>query len=187
MIYIIFYAHKTAHQFVVNSTWYAYIRFFFKGTLQFQIVKPTCAVISLIMLGLDKYDNTVYQVFLQTIYNVSFTWALYVLWYSPITLIITIIITIMVTIIIALIIALITQPSLFTNHDCLQFLFHVRLFYVATRTHLAAIHPLKKFFAVKTGNKPNKLFFNFLLITLFLITFIITLDNPDNSRDDISI
>ncbi len=81
-----------------------FLRLCKQGTLQFQICKPLCALISLIMLGIDHYEDKGYQTFLNTVYNISFTWALYVL----------------------------------------------LLFYLATRSHLASVHPVKKFFAVKS-------------------------------------
>ena len=46
-------------------------------TLQFVVVKPVFAVASLIMLGFGYYDDWRYQVFLLTIYNISYTLALY--------------------------------------------------------------------------------------------------------------
>jgi hypothetical protein len=46
-------------------------------TLQFVIMKPVFAVFSLIMLGLDQYDQPWYQTVLFIVYNVSYTLALY--------------------------------------------------------------------------------------------------------------
>jgi hypothetical protein len=48
-----------------------------KGCLQFVVVKPIFAVMSLIMYGLDKFDEPWYQFLLQSVYNISYTVALY--------------------------------------------------------------------------------------------------------------
>ena len=51
-----------------------------QAVIQFVITKPTMAVVSLVMLLLDMYDSFAYQLLLATIYNVSFTYALYYLY-----------------------------------------------------------------------------------------------------------
>jgi len=56
-----------------------FLRFCKQGTLQFVIIKPVMAFISLIMVSRDLYDNSAYQWFLLTIYNISYTLALYAL------------------------------------------------------------------------------------------------------------
>ena len=48
-----------------------------KGCLQFVVVKPIFAIMSLIMYGLDRFDEPWYQFLLQSVYNVSYTVALY--------------------------------------------------------------------------------------------------------------
>lgn len=57
-----------------------FLRFCKQGTLQFVIVKPVTAILSLIMLAAGKYDDIVYQWFLFIVYNISYSWALYVLY-----------------------------------------------------------------------------------------------------------
>jgi len=56
-----------------------FLRFCKQGTLQFVITKPVMALISLVMLSQDLYEDETYQVFLLTIYNISYTVALYAL------------------------------------------------------------------------------------------------------------
>ena len=46
-------------------------------TLQFVIMKPVFAIFSLIMLGLNQYDQPWYQWLLLIVYNISYTLALY--------------------------------------------------------------------------------------------------------------
>ena len=48
-----------------------------KGCLQFVVIKPIFAIMSLIMYGLDRFDEPWYQFLLQSVYNVSYTVALY--------------------------------------------------------------------------------------------------------------
>lgn len=48
-----------------------------KGCLQFVVIKPIFAVMSLIMYGMDKFDEQWYQFLLQSVYNISYTVALY--------------------------------------------------------------------------------------------------------------
>jgi hypothetical protein len=48
-----------------------------QGTLQFVIMKPTFAFISLVLLAVDKYEDKNYQILLLCVYNVSYTLALY--------------------------------------------------------------------------------------------------------------
>jgi len=50
-----------------------------RWTLQFVFVKPLMAILSLIMLALGKYKSTEYTWFLNIVYNVSYTMALYYL------------------------------------------------------------------------------------------------------------
>ena len=50
-----------------------------KGCLQFVFLKPLFAVISLIFMAFDMYDSTLYQAILLTVYNISYTIALYYL------------------------------------------------------------------------------------------------------------
>ena len=50
-----------------------------QGTLQFVIVKPTMAALSLSMLAAGAYDSDTYQWILLCVYNVSYTVALYAL------------------------------------------------------------------------------------------------------------
>ena len=46
-------------------------------TLQFVITKPIFAIFSLIMLGLNRFDQAWYQTLLLIVYNISYTLALY--------------------------------------------------------------------------------------------------------------
>ena len=48
-----------------------------KGCLQFVVIKPIFAIMSLIMYGLDRFENPWYQFLLQSVYNVSYTVAPY--------------------------------------------------------------------------------------------------------------
>jgi len=57
-----------------------FLRFCKQGTLQFVIIKPVMALISLIMVSRQKYDDEAYQWILLTIYNISYTTALYALY-----------------------------------------------------------------------------------------------------------
>lgn len=50
-----------------------------QGTLQFVVVKPLMAVLSLLMFQLGRLDDKAYQIFLLVVYNTSYTIALYVL------------------------------------------------------------------------------------------------------------
>lgn len=50
-----------------------------RGVLQFVIVKPASAVLSVVMLSLGVYHTPAYQAFILTIYNISYTVALYFL------------------------------------------------------------------------------------------------------------
>ncbi len=50
-----------------------------KGTIQFVIIKPIFALLSLIMLASGHYNDTLYQLILSIIYNVSYSLALYCL------------------------------------------------------------------------------------------------------------
>jgi len=61
---------------ILNAT---FIRRCKQGTLQFVFLKPVLAVVSICMLLVDEYDNPVYQWILGILYNISYTWALYVL------------------------------------------------------------------------------------------------------------
>jgi len=56
-----------------------FLRFCKQGTLQFVIIKPVMAIISLIMVSRNLYDDDAYQGFLLTIYNISYSVALYAL------------------------------------------------------------------------------------------------------------
>jgi len=56
-----------------------FLRFCKQGTLQFVIIKPVMAFVSLVMLSRDLYKDETYQVCLLTIYNISYTVALYAL------------------------------------------------------------------------------------------------------------
>jgi hypothetical protein len=51
-----------------------FLRFCKQGTLQFVIIKPVTAILSLIMLAAGKYEDVVYQWFLFIVYNVSYSW-----------------------------------------------------------------------------------------------------------------
>ncbi|KNC55239.1 transmembrane protein 184a [Thecamonas trahens ATCC 50062] len=51
-----------------------------QGVIQFVIVKPVCAALSLAMLVLGYYESTAYQAGLLVVYNISFTYALYELY-----------------------------------------------------------------------------------------------------------
>ena len=53
-----------------------------KGCLQFVFLKPLFAIISLILMAFDLYDSTLYQAILLTVYNISYTVALYYLFLS---------------------------------------------------------------------------------------------------------
>jgi len=57
----------------------SFLRLCKQGTLQFVIVKPVMAFISLIMLAKGLWSSNGYQVFSWTVYNVSYTVALYAL------------------------------------------------------------------------------------------------------------
>jgi len=57
----------------------SFLRLCKQGTLQFVIVKPVMAVISLIMLSQGLWSSIGYQIFSLTVYNVSYTVALYAL------------------------------------------------------------------------------------------------------------
>jgi hypothetical protein len=48
-----------------------------RGVLQFVIMKPAFALISVLMLGLSMYHTAAYQVFMLTVYNISYSVALY--------------------------------------------------------------------------------------------------------------
>jgi hypothetical protein len=48
-----------------------------QGVIQFIVLKPLMAVLSVVMLATGLYDSVVYQTILILIYNVSITWALY--------------------------------------------------------------------------------------------------------------
>eukprot|EP00940_MAST-03C_sp_MAST-3C-sp2_P000141 g141.t1 len=50
-----------------------------QGCIQFVILKPILALMSLVLMGVGKYDSTGYQAFLLTVYNISYTVALYYL------------------------------------------------------------------------------------------------------------
>jgi len=50
-----------------------------QGALQFVVIKPVMAVISLSLLASGAYDSTVYQIILLLVYNLSYTMALYAL------------------------------------------------------------------------------------------------------------
>jgi hypothetical protein len=51
----------------------------FRGTIQFVVVKPGIGMISIIMVSQDLYFNPIYQTIMLTIYNISYTVALYYL------------------------------------------------------------------------------------------------------------
>jgi len=57
----------------------SFLRLCKQGTLQFVIAKPVMAVISLIMLSRGLWSSNGYQIFSLTVYNVSYTVALYAL------------------------------------------------------------------------------------------------------------
>jgi hypothetical protein len=48
-----------------------------QGTLQFTVVKPIFAVSNLAMLSVGRFDDPMYQTILFTVYNISYTVALY--------------------------------------------------------------------------------------------------------------
>jgi len=50
-----------------------------QGTLQFVVIKPLVALVSLVMMGVGKYYTTSYQTVMLTVYNISYTLALYYL------------------------------------------------------------------------------------------------------------
>eukprot|EP00939_MAST-03C_sp_MAST-3C-sp1_P001434 g1434.t1 len=50
-----------------------------QGCIQFVVLKPILAIMSLIFMAVGKYDSTGYQAFLLTVYNISYTLALYYL------------------------------------------------------------------------------------------------------------
>jgi hypothetical protein len=56
-----------------------FLRYCKQGCIQFVIIKPLSAMCSLFMLGFDAYENVYYQIVLITVYNISYTIALYVL------------------------------------------------------------------------------------------------------------
>eukprot|EP00493_Phyllostaurus_siculus_P003521 UN03536 len=47
--------------------------------IQFVIVKPVMAVLSITLLLASEYENPGYQAFMLTVYNLSYTFALYAL------------------------------------------------------------------------------------------------------------
>lgn len=51
----------------------------FRGTIQFVVVKPFIGMISIIMVTQDLYFNPIYQTIMLTIYNISYSLALYYL------------------------------------------------------------------------------------------------------------
>jgi hypothetical protein len=54
-----------------------FLRLCKQGTLQFVIIKPLTAVLSLIMLAAGVYDHIIYQWFLFVVYNISYSWVSY--------------------------------------------------------------------------------------------------------------
>lgn len=50
-----------------------------QGAIQFVVVKPVMAIISLSLLAAGAYDSTPYQIILLCVYNISYTAALYAL------------------------------------------------------------------------------------------------------------
>ena len=50
-----------------------------QGALQFVIMKPTFATLSLLLMAAGHYEDKGYQILLLVVYNVSYTLALYVL------------------------------------------------------------------------------------------------------------
>lgn len=55
------------------------VRFCQRGVLQFIIVKPIMAVLTVIMIATDNYFNIYYEAFEAFVYNISYGWALYCL------------------------------------------------------------------------------------------------------------
>lgn len=56
------------------------LRFCKRATLQFVLVKPVFAVLSLLMLACGTYHTLFYQLLLAVVYNISYSLALYGLW-----------------------------------------------------------------------------------------------------------
>lgn len=50
-----------------------------RGTLQFVVIKPVVGILSIIMVSQDLYYNPIYQTLMLTVYNISYTVALYYL------------------------------------------------------------------------------------------------------------
>jgi hypothetical protein len=50
-----------------------------RGVIQFVVIKPLFAIISLVMLMFDEYDNNIYRGIMLFVYNASISYALYVL------------------------------------------------------------------------------------------------------------
>ena len=55
------------------------VRFCQRGVLQFIIIKPIMAVLTVIMIATDNYFNIYYEAFEAFVYNISYGWALYCL------------------------------------------------------------------------------------------------------------